>query len=153
MKRYSYLILILAFLFTSCGFINSRLGIKDCSFKLKSVKIGSLDFKGVKLVAEISVKNPNKQDVVIDRFDFRLSIEEDELFNGNNELKTRIAGNTTGSVELNIKIPYKDFTPVLDRIKSGEELNYILDGIVYLDTSAGQIKIPVKVEKKMKIEL
>ena len=117
MKRFLCLFITFSFLTVSCSFVKSRIGIKDCEFKLKSVKLTTVDLQGATVLLEISVKNPNDQHVVLDRFDFKFLVEGEEIFQGKNEFKTRIEKKSTKHVALKLKLPYKDFTPVLKKMK------------------------------------
>ena len=57
---------------TDCAFQRMRENLKNCEFDLDSVSIKSLSFTSIELALDVGIKNPNAEQVILDKLVFDL---------------------------------------------------------------------------------
>lgn len=130
-----------------CDFIESRKLAKKCRFALEGVEIGKFSFSGVTIGLTIAITNPNKKEVVMDRMDLYLYIEDVKTANLLLDGGTVPPGQTK-RVDAAVSIPYSTIGISLPGLmKEGSVIRYRLAGTLYMKTSMGEMRFPVTVYK------
>ena len=67
---------------TDCAFQRMRENLKNCEFDLDSVSIKSLSFTSIELALDVGIKNPNAEQVILDKLVFDLYGSDRKLGSG-----------------------------------------------------------------------
>lgn len=139
---------VTAFNYGGCGCdnpIDKRIALKNCDFKLKNVDIEKIDLLGfaLDLVFDVDVNNPNEIEVVIDKFDIELALNDNPVGKGSSPNKISIAAKENKSVPLRTKIEFRGTYKAIKSIIKDKEFDYLLKCTVY----AGEIPFSFELRK------
>ncbi|MBN1497466.1 MAG: LEA type 2 family protein [Spirochaetes bacterium] len=132
---------------TGCDFIERRRLLKKCVFRLESVGVEAFSLNGVTMLMMLSISNPNKIEVALDRMDLYLYIDNRKTMNVRFNAITIPPGETK-KIDADVSIPYAALGMTIAG-KPGEtgSLRYRLAGHMYVKTRSGFMRLPVTVYK------
>lgn len=134
---------------TACsGFVDRRKELKNCDFAIKNVRIENLGLTSLTLKLTVDIYNPNRIDVILDKLDVDIWINDNYVGKSVNEQKREIKIGTSENVELVFHIDYAGAYKTYKDIKKGEKPHYRFKGTVYFSTIFGDIGFPVDKETK-----
>lgn len=132
---------------TGCDFIERRRLAKKCVFRLESIDIETFSLNGVTMLMTLSISNPNKIEVALDRMDLYLYIDNRKTMNVRFDA-IAIPPGETKRIDADIFIPYATLGMTLAGESGGKgSLRYRLAGHMYVKTRSGFIRLPVTVYK------
>jgi len=130
-------------LLTACsGMVDRRKELKNCDFNIRSVRIENLGLTSLTLKLTIDIYNPNRIDVVLDKLDVNIWINDNYVGKSVNEAKMTINTGESKDVPLVFNIKYAGAYKTYQDIKKGEKLIYKFKGNVYFNTIFGDIAFP-----------
>lgn len=130
----------------SCTYMKQRLALKKCNFTIVSIEIQKFSLSGMTIGLCLGITNPNPIDVVIDKMDLDLYIENIKTIHVIFDAET-IPSKHYKTTKAEVDVPFKTIGISGIAMKNGEKLRYKLSGMVYMNTSAGIIKFPVTISK------
>lgn len=132
---------------TSCGIREKRENLKNCEFELDNVEMANFSFSQVDLIVHVGVMNPNPSDVVVDRLKFDLYTGGNKVANGEQNQNTTIAAGQREVIKLNVSTTASQLGSTLMRaLMTGGNVDYRVEGVVFLDTILGEIPYPISLE-------
>ncbi|MBI5779519.1 MAG: LEA type 2 family protein [Planctomycetes bacterium] len=132
---------------TACsGFVDRRKELKNCDFAIKNARIENIGLTSLTLKLTVDIYNPNRIDVILDKLDVDIWINDNYVGKSVNEQKREIKIGTSENVELIFHIDYTGAYKIYKDIKKGEKPQYRFKGNVYFSTIFGDIAFPF--EKK-----
>jgi len=145
MKMRIFLLLFSAVfvLSTACsGFVDRRKELKNCDFNISSARIENLGLTSLTLKLTLDIYNPNRIDVVLDKLDVAIWINDIYVGKSINEEKMEIKTGESKDVPVVFHIEYAGVYKVFKDIKNKEKLKYQFKGQVYFSTIFGDITFP-----------
>lgn len=163
MKRTLFVALALTFLcialslvtfsITGCSTVASALDIQNPRYSFRDIRprvnvaiplsASTIDFD-----MNLGIDNPNKVGLRLDRVDFDLLVNNQQLVNTVSQQGVRIPANGYGEAHLLARVGYQNirsiFNEIVDVIQ-GNRANYQLRGNAWYDTPAGTLQFPVTV--------
>lgn len=132
----------------ACKTIDSRKALKDCKYDLLSVDVKDFSLSEAKLVANISVTNPNDIEVIFDRFNYELWCDKNLIATGWHTQQEKINAGGAKVLSLPVNVPLKNLGKgLLTQIRNPKNTVYTLKGTVYIKTFIGELSVPVKMTK------
>jgi hypothetical protein len=147
MKRILLLSLVCISLF-SCSLLESiqqRIAVKNCQWDFVEAAAHSFSLTDMKVDLKISAMNPNQVEVVIDRLDLMLFINERQTVKAD-FAGTSININQTKTLTTTLTVPYITVgMAIIDILRKNQPVKYRLDGTVYIDTRLGTFSFPITI--------
>jgi LEA14-like dessication related protein len=129
----------------ACAFLQQRLAVRNCTFKLVEARAGSFTFTDMAVNLNIAVYNPNPIAVAIDKLDLIL------LINDHRTVKAVFSGQSinpqaTKNLTTTVTIPYMTAgMAIIEILKKNQPVRYRLDGEIFLNTPIGMVNFPVTI--------
>ncbi len=139
------ILFIVTFLLT-CTYIQKRLAIKNCKFRFKDVQIVRIGLSDIELKTFIEVKNPNKIEVIIEKFTYDFYVNDINAFSGLFSQKTKIKPGRSRTISMLINIPYSKITKTIISLIKEKKAEYKIKGRVYLSTILGEFPFDVEIK-------
>ncbi|MBU45629.1 MAG: hypothetical protein CMN76_20645 [Spirochaetaceae bacterium] len=134
---------------TDCAFQRMRENLKNCEFDLDSVSVKSLSFTSVELAVDVGIKNPNAEQVILDKLVFDLYSSDRKLGSGKHNETAVIPPSERKVVTIDFKTSLSEIgMGLLSTLKSGQA-TYRMEGTAYLSTFLGEVPVPFSIEKDM----
>lgn len=106
--------------------IDKRMAVKNCKFALKDVSIEKIGLRGLDLAFDVDINNPNKIEVVIDKFDVELWLKDNFVGKGSNSDKISIAAGKNKLVSLKTHIEIGGSIKAIISTIKDKEFDYLL---------------------------
>lgn len=148
MKIMYYLLLGGVIIGESCSAIQERLAIKECKFKLLSVKPYDFTFSELDLDFDIKVDNPNKVDAVLDRLEYTFFVNQTDVFTGVTGKGVRIKAGGTENFITTITLEYTKIGETIVEVLRLKKADYKIKARAFIDTVLGEISFPVELVLK-----
>lgn len=133
---------VLMFLFACSSSIESRKAIKNCDFTIHTVQVEKLGLTSFTLRLNVDIYNPNTIDVILDKIEVDVWINDRYVGKGVNRAKRTIEPGQSKNVPLHLSIKYTGAYETIQDIKVGEKLNYKFKGKVYFNTVICNVSFP-----------
>lgn len=131
--------------------IDRRKELKNCDFMLGRVKVESIGLNSLTTQVNIDIFNPNQIDVVLDKMDVDLYVNDRMVGRGFNREKITIKSNDKTRVVLGLNLKYTGtYKAIKELLKDENDLTYQLKGKVYYQTIFGDITFPFETERETK---
>ena len=101
----------------------------------------------IELKTFIEVKNPNKIDVVIEKFTYDFYVNDINAFSGIFSQRTEIKSGKSKTISMLIDIPYSRITKTILSLIKEKKADYRIKGRVYLSTLIGEFPFDVEIKK------
>ena len=148
MKKRILLIIIslMAISLVNCALlkqVQQRIAVKNCRFNFTGARAHTFSLTGFTVDLNIRATNPNNIDVITDRIDLMLYINDRQTVSARFK-GTTIPTNKSKALSTVIQIPYTTAgMAIIDILKSKKPVSYRLEGTVHLDTKLGTFSFPV----------
>jgi len=147
MKKIAVIFLV-ALTVSSCAllqFFEQRIAVRNCKWDFVDARAHSFGLTNMKVDLQISAMNPNTVDVVIDRLDLMLFINDRQTVKAD-FAGTTIGINRTKTLTTTLTLPYVTVgMAIIDIIRKKQPVKYRLDGTVYINTRIGTFSFPVTI--------
>ncbi|MEQ9364150.1 MAG: LEA type 2 family protein [Leptospirales bacterium] len=132
---------------TACDLAGKRENLKNCEFELENLEIASFSFTKVELLVHVGIQNPNPSDVVVDRLTFELFTGDNKVADGKHTENIIVPAGERRSIKIDVTTtPNQLGNTLVQALMSNGDVDYRVEGIVYLDTILGEIPYPVNIE-------
>jgi len=153
-KLFVLLAMGILILSTACsGVVDRRKELKNCDFNIRHARIENIGLTSLTLKLTVDIYNPNRIDVVLDKVDVNIWINDNYVGKSVNEEKRTIKTGESKDVPLVFHIEYAGAYKTFKDIKKGEKLRYQLKGKVYFSTIFGDIAFPFDKSERQKEDL
>ena len=136
-----------------CNTARQLLNIENPTYVLRSVRPRvsvaiPLSASSIDLDFDIEVQNPNTVGLRLDRIDFDVLVNGNQITRGFSSDRVRIPANGFGDVRIRTRVDYNDVRSLWREIADviqGERANYELRGTAHYDTPVGTLNFPLTV--------
>ncbi|MBI38705.1 MAG: hypothetical protein CMF59_03840 [Leptospiraceae bacterium] len=137
---------------TDCAFQRMRENLKNCEFDLDSVSIKSLSFTSIELALDVGIKNPNAEQVILDKLVFDLYGSDRKLGSGKHNETAVIPPSERKVVTIDFQTSLSEVgMGLLQNLRSGQA-TYRMEGTAYLKTFFGELPVPFSIEKDLRAQ-
>ncbi len=137
---------------TDCAFQRMRENLKNCEFDLDSVSIKSLSFTSIELALDVGIKNPNAEQVILDKLVFDLYGSDRKLGSGKHNETAVIPPSERKVVTIDFQTSLSEVgMGLLQNLRSGQA-TYRMEGTAYLKTFLGELPVPFSIEKDLRAQ-
>ncbi|HBS05105.1 MAG TPA: hypothetical protein DEA96_09080 [Leptospiraceae bacterium] len=134
---------------TDCAFQRMRENLKNCEFDLDSVSVKSLSFTKIELALDVGIKNPNAEQVILDKLVFDLYGSDRKLGSGKHNETAVIPPSERKVVTIDFSTSLSEVgMGLLQNLRSGQA-KYRMEGTAYLKTFFGELPVPFSIEKDL----
>lgn len=148
-KTLNFLLVLLSFLtLIQCQSLTQAL-INPPTIEFKELKIVSISFDGLHLMAVLEANNPNPTEIQVDSIDYQLSLAEVKVLSGVSNKKIQLTGQSTVKLELPLELKYKETELSINELLTKNKNNYLFQG----KAKIGFFEIPFSKEGKLAILL
>ncbi|MET0069309.1 MAG: LEA type 2 family protein [Candidatus Thiodiazotropha sp.] len=115
--------------------------------QVAGVSLDGLDFKGVDLVFDLQVDNPNPYSIDLTGFDYDLQLFDQSFIKGRQTKGVSLAANSDSRVALPLRLDFKQLLDSYRQLRSADEASYRLDlGLGFKMPVIGAMRLPVDIE-------
>ena len=148
-RRSAQILICLALLGSvSCAIRQARENLRNCEFDLEGLQLLGYSLSAVQLQVNVGIRNPNESEVVLDRMDFKVFAEGDEIGTGQNEGRTEIAPGQRAVVPLRVNATLGALGTALFRSLRGGAIQLRVEGTAYIETILGELPVPFTIEEE-----
>ncbi len=136
-------------LLTECNIREPRENLQKCEFEFRGLEVAEVGLTKLDLRVFVGIMNPNASAVILDRLDFKLYTggSDRQIAEGEHKENVRIPAGEERTVTLDVRTsPSQVGGGLLSALIRGGNVDYKLDGTVYLDTFLGEIAYPITLE-------
>ncbi|MFT5431522.1 MAG: LEA14-like dessication related protein [Myxococcota bacterium] len=131
-------------LLSGCS-IQNRIALKDCQFNVRNVAVQSLTPLELRLVVTLGIYNPNRIEVIVDRFDYVVLINNKRVVDGESTQDLRIGQNQTGDLPITVRANVVDATRIIIDMQRTKRRVVTVRGTYYIKVPWGEYPFPVEV--------
>lgn len=154
MKQTKILIItaLAALLLAQCNLAAARENLKNCKYSLEDVHIKGMSFTGMDLGLVVGVENTNQSEVIVDRMDVDIFLDQKNIGKANNSERIAIKAGEKKAVEFKLKSSFAQMgTALISNLKGSGEIPYKLQGTAYVQIPlVGEVAFPFAVEDVLK---
>lgn len=143
-----FLIIVGIMFFAACSSVKPD----PPQISLKSLEIVEMSLSHALMQAELNMINPNDFDIDIKHVDYELKLNGVKISSGRSAKSVLLPASGRGSILLDLSSSYLALFSFLQKVKTGEPLEYELDGTVDLG-GFGFVTIPYPIHKTGQINL
>lgn len=144
-KRYLISFGVLCLMLSSCaGWMT-----QEPSVQLRRVSLHPRSLTEIRLVLELDVQNPNRFDLTIQSFQYRLFLNEREIGSGRLEKEVRIPADSTVRVQAPVVAGFKNWNESLRAVIAYKAIPYRIEGEAKVRTIFGSRNYPFSKEGKI----
>jgi len=125
-----------------------RKAIESAKFSLRNVQLLGLDLVGANLLVTLQLENPTETDIVLDRLEYTLFVNNIKAFDGGVKDRLTVPAKQTKPLGINLSLAYADIGSQLRGIiATGQVKSWKVQGVAHFDTPVGTIDYPINVER------
>jgi LEA14-like dessication related protein len=144
-KKWYLLSVMVCLVVAGCAFVQQRLAIKNCTFKLVNAQARNFTLTDMSVDLKLAAYNPNPINVAIDRLDLTLLINDQRTVKANFS-GTTITAQQSQYLTTTVVVPYMSAgMAIIEILRKNEPVRYRLDGDIYMNTPIGMINFPVTI--------
>ena len=149
-RRSAQILICLAILGTvGCAIRQARENLRNCEFDLEGLHLLGYSLTAVELQIDVGIRNPNETEVILDRMDFKVFADGDEIGTGQNEGRTEIAPGDRAVVPLKLNATLGTLGSALFRsLTAGRAIQLRVQGTAYVETILGELPVPFTIEEE-----
>ena len=126
-----------------------RKAIEQAKFSLRNVQLLGLDLMGANLLVTIQLENPTTTDIVLDRLDYVLYVNDLKAFDGQVRDRLTVPAGQTRPLPIQLALAYADIgTQLRGLLAAGQVTSWKLKGAAHFDTPVGTIDYPIELERR-----
>ncbi len=130
----------------SCTTLQERAAIKECKFRLVSVRPYDFTFSSMKLDFDIRVENPNSVDAVLDKLVYTFYANDIDVFSGTTGKTINIPAKKSADFPTTITLEYTQVGQALAEAMKLRKAAYRVEARAYVSTILGEVSYPVSIE-------
>jgi LEA14-like dessication related protein len=155
LKPSRYLVLLIIVLIQGCSSLEQAgelvSGTKPTG-EVKGVKLSRLDFKGIDLVFDLQVDNPNPVKITLDHLDYELKLLNRSFLTGEQGMGMSLPANGLSQVKLPVRMEFEKLLSSYKELSKRDELPYqIALGLGFDVPLLGRIRLPVQYQGRLPI--
>jgi len=136
-----------------CGTISQRRAVQDCKFDLDGIAIKKLGAKNASFELSLGIKNPNEEQVILDRFELDIYSDEIKIASASRKKHSVIPPKKRSVVKIMLHIPPANLgRGFLRMIMKLGKVKYSIKGTVHIKTWLGSIPYSIDMEKSYQSE-
>jgi LEA14-like dessication related protein len=129
----------------SCTALQERAAIKECKFRLVSVRAYDFTFSNMKLDFSIRVDNPNSIDAVLDKLVYTFYVNDLDVFSGTTGKTINIPAKKSIDFPTTITLEYSQIGQALAEAMKLKKAAYRMEARAYVSTILGDVSYPVNI--------
>jgi LEA14-like dessication related protein len=129
----------------SCAALKERAAIKECKFRLVSVRAYDFTFANMKLDFSIRVDNPNNIDAVLDKLVYTFYVNDTDVFSGTTGRTISIPAENSTQFPTTITLEYSQIGQALAEAMKLKRAAYRMEARAYVSTILGEVSYPVNI--------
>ncbi|MEJ2622813.1 MAG: LEA type 2 family protein [Candidatus Thiodiazotropha sp.] len=147
MHRQTITLLLLVLLFQGCSNLEQAeqlmTGIKPTG-EVKGVKLSGLDLKGIDLLFDVEVDNPNPVAISLDGLDYNLKLLDRSFLKGRQAMGMSLAADGKSQVKLPVRMEFEQLLKQYTDLSKRHDVPYQLDLGMGVDVPLlGRLRLPV----------
>jgi LEA14-like dessication related protein len=144
----------IGFLFFLSVFLVSCLGwvLEKPTFALRGIMISPRSFAETNLLLDFEIQNPNRFDLALTSFEYRIYLNDEEIGNGRSEKEHVISSSSTTRIQLPVAAKFKDFGGILKTLMTGNNLPYRIEGKAGVKTAFGSVSFSFTKEGRINLK-
>ena len=129
----------------ACAALKERAAIKECKFRLVSVRAYDFTFANMKLDFSIRVDNPNSIDAVLDKLVYTFYVNDTDVFSGTTGQTISIPAENSTQFPTTITLEYSQIGQALAEAMKLKRAAYRMAARAYVSTILGEVSYPVNI--------
>ncbi|MEW6025833.1 MAG: LEA type 2 family protein [Planctomycetota bacterium] len=142
MKGKLFVFLVLVFLTACSSAIEKRQAIKNCDFTISTIRLESLGLTSLTLRLDVDVYNPNEINLIIDKLEVDIWINDRYVGRSINRLQRTINPGESKNVPLHLHLKYAGAYKTFKDYQDGKKLTYKFKGKIYFNTVICNVEFP-----------
>ncbi len=128
-----------------CAAMRDLVTMSKPELKVNDVRLTGLSFDALSLLVEVGIKNPNPVSVPLAGFDYEFRIAGETFLEGDQPREQSIPAGGEGSLEIPLKIPFKELYSAFKNLTQADSTEYTLAAGLRFDLPVlGATRIPVR---------
>lgn len=129
----------------SCSTLQERAAVKECKFRLISVRAYDFTFSNMKLDFDIKADNPNSIDAVLDKLVYTFYVNDIDVFSGTTGKTINIPAKKSTNFPTTIALEYTQIGQALAEAMKLKKAAYRMEARAYVSTILGEMSYPVSI--------
>jgi len=152
-RIYQFLIVSVILLGVGCASLTDlakRGGIQKPAFQLTDSRITKLSFKGVDLVFDVQIENPNSLGISLSGFQYDFLINQRQLVNGRSDEELKIPARGKETVRIPVSLLFSQIYQLYSSLRNRDSVDYQMNTCFLVNLPVlGQMTIPLKKSGKI----
>ncbi|MCG8038721.1 MAG: LEA type 2 family protein [Candidatus Thiodiazotropha taylori] len=155
MHRQSILLLFMILLFQGCSSLQQAEqlmnGIQPTG-EVKGVKLSGLDLKGIDLLFDVEVDNPNPVAISLDGLDYDLKLLNRSFLKGQQSMGMSLAADGKSQVKLPVRMEFERLLQHYSELSKRDDVPYQLDLGLGIDVPLlGRVRLPMSYQGRLPV--
>ncbi|MCG8487438.1 MAG: LEA type 2 family protein [Chromatiales bacterium] len=155
MHRQTIILLFLIMLFQGCSSLQQAeqlmSGIQPTG-EVKGVKLSGLDLRGIDLLFDVEVDNPNPVAISLDGLDYDLKLLDRSFLKGQQSMGMSLAADGKSQVKLPVRMEFEQLLKHYSDLSKRDEVPYQLDLGLGVDVPLlGRVRLPVSYQGRLPV--
>ena len=155
MHRQTIILLFLIMLFQGCSSLQQAeqlmSGIQPTG-EVKGVKLSGLDLRGIDLLFDVEVDNPNPVVISLDGLDYDLKLLDRSFLKGQQSMGMSLAADGKSQVKLPVRMEFEQLLKHYSDLSKRDEVPYQLDLGLGVDVPLlGRVRLPVSYQGRLPV--
>jgi LEA14-like dessication related protein len=133
---------------SGCPDVAARVAIKDCQFNVTNVQLRAVRGLNLHLDVTLGVFNPNKQTVIVDRFDYTVLLNGLKVADGAMQRDVEIPMHQSRDLPMSVRINAMDAARVGMALRRRGARRVALKGTYYVRVPWGRYPFPVDIQHR-----
>ena len=142
-------IVCVLFFSSCCGMIDRRKELQNCDFWTKDIKIENVGKTDIELSIDIKIYNPNKIDVVLDKLEADILVDNEVIGKLTHTDKVTIETKKSKVVRIKANLKILETYKTIKKLLGKDALSYQLKGKGYFHTIFGDISFPFETTERI----
>jgi LEA14-like dessication related protein len=117
--------------------------VEKPTFALKEVSLTLHSMKELEALLTVSVDNPNRYDLTVTSFEYRILLGEKEMSKGSYNEPIRIPKTSQQEIKIPLSAEFDNLGAIFKAYISGQDIHYRVEGIVHVKALWGSTTIPL----------
>ncbi|MEW8310669.1 MAG: LEA type 2 family protein [Candidatus Thiodiazotropha taylori] len=155
MHRQTILLLFMILLFQGCSSLQQAEqlmnGIQPTG-EVKGVKLSGLDLRGIDLLFDVEVDNPNPVAISLDGLDYDLKLLNRSFLKGQQSMGMSLAADGTSQVKLPVRMEFERLLQHYSELSNRDDVPYQLDLGLGIDVPLlGRVRLPMSYQGRLPV--
>ena len=135
----------------SCVRVEERKALQNCQFSLQGFRILDVTPFRLRFGLRVGVYNPNRIDVIVDRFDYAVVVNGRKVGDGQNRTELTIPPGATGTLDVVLRANTIDAALVATQMRRTRSAAVTLRGTSYVRVPWGTFPVPFQVSRSFRL--